>query len=46
MTRSQVGDKCDGPCSANNQYQADREGAGEGIMTFYEGSKLCVRSST
>jgi hypothetical protein len=42
-----VGDKCDPVCSnANNQYNASKEGAGEGVMYFYEGSTLPLEWTT
>jgi len=44
---SQVGDKCDPVCSdAQNRYNASKEGAGEGVMYFYEGSTLPLEWTT
>lgn len=39
----QVGDSCIPNClDENNQYDRNAKGAGEGVMQFYEGSKLYI----
>ncbi|KAI3646883.1 hypothetical protein MP228_007104 [Amoeboaphelidium protococcarum] len=39
----QVGDKCIPNClDDNNQYQPGYEGAGQGVMQFYEGSEIPI----
>jgi hypothetical protein len=42
-----VGDKCDPVCSdTQNRYNASQEGAGKGVMYFYEGSTLSLEWTT